>query len=140
MKAVRIVEFDAGHRVANHESKCATLHGHRYKLEAYAEADSLDSVGRVIDFSVIKEKLGGWIDDRWDHTTLVWEEDVITLEALKQMPRYKDPFICQFNPTAENMADYLINDICPELFRGTGVRISKLRLWETPNCYVEVKK
>ena len=33
----RKLEFDAGHRVMNHESKCATCHGHRYVLEVTAE-------------------------------------------------------------------------------------------------------
>lgn len=46
----RVLEFDAGHRVVNHESKCATLHGHRYKVEIVAAAPGLDSLGRVIDF------------------------------------------------------------------------------------------
>lgn len=142
MQAVRVLEFDAGHRVAQHESKCATLHGHRYKLEAYAEGVKapLDSIGRVIDFSVIKKLLGGWIDDKWDHTTLVWEQDVVTARCLESMPQFKKPFLCKFNPTAENMADYLIKEICPEIFKDTGVEIVKLRLWETPNCYVEVTK
>lgn len=140
MEAVRIIEFDAGHRVAQHESKCATLHGHRYKLEAYAIADKLDSVGRVIDFSVIKEKLGGWIDEHWDHTCLVWQQDVITLRCLQSAPQFKEPYVCHFNPTAENMAKFLVDEICPDLFEDTGVEISRVRLWETPNCYVEYKK
>ena len=40
-----------------HESKCAHLHGHNYKFEFHCTAGSLDNVGRVIDFSDIKEKL-----------------------------------------------------------------------------------
>jgi len=135
--AVRILEFDAAHRVANHESKCATLHGHRYKVEAYATAKALDEVGRVIDFSVIKAKLGEWIDLHWDHTTLIWKEDKRTLDCVTLCPGYKHPFVCDFNPTAENMAIYLLRTVCPKLFNGTGVQIVKIRLWETPNCYVE---
>lgn len=137
MKAVRILEFDSAHRVHNHESKCGTMHGHRYKVEAHAEAPNLDSVGRVIDFSVIKEKLGKWLDLYWDHTTIVWDQDMTTVTALEMMPSFKGPFIASFNPTAENMAQYLIDTICPVLFLGTGVEITKIVLWETPNCFVE---
>jgi 6-pyruvoyltetrahydropterin/6-carboxytetrahydropterin synthase len=132
----RILEFDAAHRVANHESKCATLHGHRYKVEITAEGE-LDSIGRVIDFSVLKQKIGTWLDEKWDHTTLVWQEDLETLMALLAMPRRKEPYECTFNPTAENMADHLLRDICPILLQSTGVRVIKIRLWETPNCYAD---
>jgi 6-pyruvoyltetrahydropterin/6-carboxytetrahydropterin synthase len=140
MKAVRVIEFDAAHRVHGHESKCASLHGHRYKLEAHAEAEKLDSVGRVVDFSVIKNQLGGWIDRYWDHTTLVWDQDMTTVKALESMPKFKEAFVCSFNPTAENMAQWLIDNICPILFLNSGVSITKIVLWETPNCFVEVER
>lgn len=133
----RRLEFDAGHRVMNHESKCATLHGHRYVVEVTAEAFALDSIGRVIDFSVLKEKVGGWIDEKWDHTTLVCEEDLLVASALVGLPSYKGPFICPFNPTAENMAEYLLHHVCPLVLADTGVRVTRVRLYETPNCYAE---
>lgn len=138
--AIRKIEFDAGHRVANHESKCATLHGHRYVLELYARGKALDDIGRVIDFSVLKEIIGTWIDEYWDHTTLVWKKDVETLELLKKMPQFKPPYECDFNPTAENMAAHLIQITCPHLLEFHDVEVVKIRLWETPNCYVEVTK
>lgn len=134
----RKLEFDAGHRVHNHESKCGTLHGHRYVAEITASAPELDALGRVIDFSVLKEKIGSWIDEAWDHTTLVFQDDHQTHNALLAMPRFKPPFVCSFNPTAENMAAYLLREICPKLMAGTGVTVTKIRLWETPNCHAEV--
>lgn len=134
----RKLEFDAGHRVHNHESKCGTLHGHRYVLEVTATAPELDQLGRVIDFSVLKEKIGTWIDDQWDHTTLVFQDDHQTHNALLSMPRFKPPYVCAFNPTAENMAHHLLHEIIPFLMLGTGVQVTKLKLWETPNCFAEV--
>ena len=50
--------FEAGHRVYGHESKCANLHGHSYKVERGLRSGA-GRVGRVIDFSVLKEKIGG---------------------------------------------------------------------------------
>lgn len=131
----RKLHFSAGHRVMGHEGKCATPHGHNYYVHFFAEADSLDDVGRVIDFSVIKEKLGGWIDRNWDHTFLVYSLDVETIQALSVMPKLREPYICPFNPTAENMALYLLHEIAPRELFGTSIRVSKVVLYETENCY-----
>ena len=137
IKATRILKFDAGHRVVNHESKCRSLHGHEYKAHIFAESDALDSLGRVIDFSVIKEKVGAWIDEHWDHTMILWEQDP-DLDKINSCDKAKPVFVTEFNPTAENLALFLINEICPKLLNGTGVRVSKIILFETSNCYVEV--
>ena len=45
--------------------------------------------------------------------------------------------IHNFNPTSENMANYLLNTICPELLKDTGVQVYKIKLYETENCYAE---
>ena len=136
---MRIIEFDAGHRVMKHESKCRTLHGHRYKLEIYARARNLDDIGRVIDFGVIKDKVKGWIDKEWDHNCIVSHEDIEVIKALRSIPRAKEVYIMEGNPTAENMARHLLDDVMPYLFDDTEVEVFKVRLWETPNCYAEVQ-
>ena len=70
--AVRKIHFCYGHRVMNHESKCATLHGHNGVLWVHAQPIAgLDSVGRVIDFSIIKSVIGGWVLENWDHTMII---------------------------------------------------------------------
>lgn len=135
--ATRRLEFDAGHRVMNHESKCATLHGHRYVVEVTATIAELDSIGRVIDFSVLKQKIGAWLDEHWDHTTILFDRDTVTIEALTRCPQYKPPAVVPFNPTAENMAMHLLSEICPTLLAGTGVVVTKVKIWETPNCSAE---
>lgn len=121
----------------NHESKCATLHGHRYVVEITATAPALDGIGRVIDFSVLKQKIGTWLDEAWDHTTLLCHEDLQTIEALDKAPGFKKPWIAPFNPTAENMASFLLKEICPKLLEGTDVTVTKVTVWETPNCWAE---
>lgn len=133
----RTLEFDAGHRVHGHEGKCATLHGHRYKVELTAQAAQLDRLGRVIDFSVLKQKVGGWLDEQWDHNVILFVEDRVTVEAVHQCPRNKEPWVAAFNPTAENMADFLLNHVCPKVLDGTGVLVTKVVVWETPNCRAE---
>lgn len=134
----RRLQFCAGHRVLNHESKCANPHGHNYVAMIHAAAPSLDEIGRVIDFAVLKERVGGWIDRHWDHTFLVNAADGAMRDALSVCGwNGKEPFVCQFNPTAEEMALYLLREVCPVVLAGTDVRVVKVTLWETENCYAE---
>jgi len=135
----RRIEFDAAHRVMEHESKCKHLHGHRYALEATFVAKDLDNLGRVIDFGAVKETLGNWIDAHWDHATILHEKDKALGEAISAQTG-QVIFYLPYNPTAENMARYLFEHICPELFKGASVSCSYIRLFETPNCSASVGK
>ena len=56
MRITRRLEFDAGHRIPNHQSQCRHLHGHRYALEITLGGGVIDAAGRpddgmVMDFS-----------------------------------------------------------------------------------------
>jgi len=132
----RRIQFCAGHRVLNHEGKCRNLHGHNYVVLITAEADGLDFIGRVIDFSVLKQKVGGWIEQKWDHGFIVFSEDNEAKKALSVCNEQKT-FEMPANPTAENMAKYLLNTVCPAVLKGTGVRVVKVVCWETENCHAE---
>ena len=133
----RKFNFDAAHRVKNHESKCKHLHGHRFLVEVtFAAEKGLDDVGRVIDFGVLKEILGTWIDDNLDHNILLFEEDR-PLGDLIASYTGQEVFYLPFNPTAENIAYYLLHEVCPKLFTGDAKCI-KLKIYETPNCSSEV--
>ncbi|MBT3585745.1 MAG: 6-carboxytetrahydropterin synthase [Halobacteriovoraceae bacterium] len=135
---VRKIHFCYGHRVKNHESKCATLHGHNGVIWVHATPiEGLDKLGRVIDFSVLKDKVGGWVDQYWDHTMILFEQDTETLELVKKAPSFKEVFILPKNPTAENLAEYLLKEICPKVLSGSGVIVHKIVFWETENCYAE---
>ncbi len=136
LTCTRKIEFDAAHRVIGHEHKCRLLHGHRYVLEATFEASALDNVGRVIDFGVIKQVLGAWIDEHWDHNTILNEADRSLGDEISKVTGQKI-FYLQNNPTAENMAEYLLNNVCNSLFKEEMVRCTKIKLWETPNCYAQ---
>jgi len=122
----------------NHESKCKMLHGHRYALEASFVADDLDNLGRVIDFGVIREVLGSWIDDNFDHNTILCLEDKKLGEKIASETGQKIYYIKE-NPTAENIANYIFTEICPKLFANKNVKCVGIKLYETPNCYVETK-
>lgn len=129
----RYHDISCGHRVYGHESKCAHLHGHNYRITFECSGD-LDSVGRVIDFSVIKSTLCQWLEDVWDHHFLVWEEDPLA-ESLKEI----DPTVVlvPFNPTAENIATHLATFVAPLLLKDTGVTVTKCVVEETRKCSAE---
>jgi 6-pyruvoyltetrahydropterin/6-carboxytetrahydropterin synthase len=136
--AVRKIHFCYGHRVMNHESKCASLHGHNGVVWVHVlPVTDLDFLGRVIDFSVVKSLIGGWVEENWDHTMIIFKEDIKTLELLLQAPSRKAIFVLDKNPTAENLAHYLLWNVCPMLLKGRGVIVHKIVFWETENCYVE---
>ena len=137
ISCTRRIEFDAAHRVAGHEGKCKHLHGHRYALEATFKAKNLDTLGRVVDFGIIKELLGGWVDSNWDHTTILFDKDKALGKAISDITAQKI-FYLPSNPTAENMAEYIMRQICPELFVDLPIECVRIKLYETPNCYAEV--
>lgn len=138
MKITRRIQFCSGHRVLGHEGKCSNIHGHNYVALFEAEADGLDKIGRVIDFSVLKEKLGGWVMQHWDHKFIANIDDKSSIECLNKVDGSHPVWIAGFNPTAENMADYLLRIVGPDELRDTGVRLTKVTLWETENCFAEV--
>jgi len=142
--ATRRIQFCAGHRVHGHEGKCAHLHGHNYvalitaKVRGSRGPDGLDALGRVIDFGILKERVGGWIDDHWDHGMILWRGDKAAHLACE--PLHGKVYCHPTNPTAENMAGHLLFDICPRLFADTRISITKIVLWETENCHATVKR
>lgn len=137
IKCDRRIEWDSAHRVTRHESKCRTLHGHRYVAILECEADALDHAGRVVDFGVMKQRVGEWIDENLDHTTIVAAhdkelEDFCIAQAAKH--KHRMPFVMdEGEPTAENIARLLLR-VSTQLLGGSGVRVVSVRVFETPNC------
>lgn len=169
---IRSHEICAGHRVVGHESKCRHLHGHNYKFHFKVALkhgcgkvvtrgklieDGLDSVGRVIDFSVVKTTLCQWLENNWDHKFLHWEKDMLInglqccIEADTQSERgwptfgegdedlkaFNDSLVSlPFNPTAENLAAYMVEVIGPLLLEEHGVQLVECTIEETSKCHV----
>ena len=150
-QAHRYHDISCGHRVVGHESKCRHLHGHNYRVHFYCESDQLDEVGRVIDFSVIKSNLCMWLEENWDHKFLCWVKDYL-MQSIAIRDPYKEHLVerdeddfynsfasVPFNPTAENMAEYLLVEIGPKQLQGTGVTLTKVVIEETRKCAVTME-
>lgn len=136
-QAKRYHDISCGHRVYGHESKCAHLHGHNYRVHFVCEAEQLDQVGRVIDFSEIKHRLCEWLENNWDHKFLMWEQDpeFLALESLDP----KGVVAVPFNPTAENIAEYLVKAVGPAELTGTGITLVHCTVDETRKCSASYK-
>jgi 6-pyruvoyltetrahydropterin/6-carboxytetrahydropterin synthase len=131
------LEWDSGHRVLGHRGKCRHLHGHRYAAEITVQSPDLDGLGMVVDFGVIKERVGGWIDQSWDHNLLLHPDDPLLELSNKQLQEvcgdrlpYVMPPPCP-NPTAENIARVLYDAAVGLL---DPLKVVEVTVWETPTC------
>lgn len=87
------IEISACHHlVLSYESKCSKLHGHNWIIQIFCKAKELNQDGMVIDFTLIKEKIHGYLD----HGNL--------------------NELLPFNPTAENIARWIVEQF-PECYK-----------------------
>lgn len=105
--------FAAGHALRNYRGKCENVHGHNYRCQVTVEGAELDSVGLLVDFVELKRVVHGVLD-RLDHT---WLNDFPPFDVL--------------NPSAENIAKYIYDEVFDGLKAKTGIRVGSIRLWET---------
>lgn len=140
----RKLEFDAGHRIPDHKSQCRNLHGHRYTLEitltgAVISQEGHSDNGMIMDFSDVKTIARERLVDVWDHAFITYAKDTAVREFLESLPGHKTVVI-DCIPTVENLARTAFNILKPAFADrfGTGLRLSKLVLHETPNCWAEI--
>jgi 6-pyruvoyltetrahydropterin/6-carboxytetrahydropterin synthase len=124
-------EIHCGHRVYGHEGKCQHLHGHSYIFHLHCQSTSLDKLGRVIDFAVIKHRICQWLEDHWDHKLILWEHDPWAAKLI-----HIDTTIVTipYNPTAENLAKYLVETVAPPLLHDCPVTLYQVTVEETSKC------
>ena len=135
--AVRFHDISVGHTVTGHESKCAHLHGHNYRIHfKIAAKTGLDEVGRVLDFSVIKSILCEWLETYWDHKFLVNALDPRATLLVEADP--KGVVLLGWNPTAENMAEFLLKELGPRILPDH-VELVWVKVEETYKCSVEAE-
>jgi 6-pyruvoyltetrahydropterin/6-carboxytetrahydropterin synthase len=106
--------FDAAHKLLDYEGKCAELHGHTWKVEVFVVGEKINSVGILVDFSILKEKLNKIIE-RLDHKFL---------NDLKEMG----------NPTCENLSKYIFENL-KDLPKH--VKLERVRVWEGEKSWCE---
>ena len=143
MQITRRLEFDAGHRIPNHNSQCKHLHGHRYAIEItlsgkVIKTEGISEQGMVMDFSEVKNIAKAHVVDAWDHAFLVYRGDHVVLDFLRTLPDHKT-VVLDVIPTAENLA-MVAFDLLDHAYNntfGNDLRLERVRLYETPNNWVD---
>jgi 6-pyruvoyltetrahydropterin/6-carboxytetrahydropterin synthase len=107
--------FSAGHALRGYQGKCENPHGHNYKVRVTLAGDTLNDIGLLVDFKVLKSAMNQ-ATNPLDHQNL---NDI-------------EPFR-EENPSAENIARHLYRSINTHLILETGgsIRIKKVKVWET---------
>lgn len=109
--------FDSAHFLPNHAGKCKNTHGHQWRVRVTIEGKVNGETGMLIDFQDLKRVVNKYVIDVLDHKLL---NEVVS-----------------FMPTAENLAEYIYEQIAYGLFLNgyAGViKVVKIELWETPDC------
>ena len=113
------IEISAAHRLdLPYESKCENPHGHNWIIEVEVSSESLNISGMVVDFTLISK-----IVKKLDHQNL--------------------NCILNFNPTAENIAQWIVNEIETEINKQklyhNNIHVSKVTVQESEGniaCYI----
>ena len=139
LEITKSIEWDMGHRIPKHSHKCRNPHGHRYRLEltlsgAVNTERGSSQEGMVHDFGDIKTHMEETIYQRLDHCFLAAEDDPIFAHIAHEHPDLKI-ILVPFIPTAENILVWCYQALS-ENFPGH-LRITKLRLHETPTSFAE---
>jgi 6-pyruvoyltetrahydropterin/6-carboxytetrahydropterin synthase len=142
----KTIEFDAGHRVPNHDSKCKNPHGHRYKVEAILHAEDViqeeghPSQGMLADFSFLKQALTECVHDPLDHGFIYHVSDFEVSCMASDHPHFKwieFPYI----PTAENIARWTFGQLLVWFAKHSeqvhNFRLACVTVWETPTSVAQ---
>lgn len=108
-------EFDAAHKIGDHDGKCENLHGHTWKVRVSYIGRELNNKNMLVDFGKLKEDIGNVIDEL-DHSYL---NEVLDLK----------------NVTSEVLGKYIKDEI-PTTYRDGDVCLHSVEVWESERSKV----
>ncbi|MCX6877205.1 MAG: 6-carboxytetrahydropterin synthase [Verrucomicrobia bacterium] len=142
----KAIEIENGHLLTKHPDQCRFPHGHTRKVEFVLEAEELDENQMVCDFKIIKDAVGDWLDG-FDHALCMNTADPAYQDF---KVRYGERVIGFENqdPTTEVMArtifDHSLEALAAYAQGGdtgyrlaAGVRLIRVRVWETSSSWAE---
>ncbi|MFQ5449979.1 MAG: 6-pyruvoyl tetrahydropterin synthase family protein [Nitrospinaceae bacterium] len=107
--------FSAAHQLRGYDGKYENLHGHNWGATVIVEAGELDSIGVGMDFMKLKEQVEA-ILARLDY------------QNINEVPPFD-----QLNPSAENIARWLFQELSAEVNAGT-IRVKRVEIREMDDC------
>ena len=111
MYKIKVIScFSAAHFLRNYRGKCESLHGHNWKVEVEISRKKLNSLGLVMDFKELKEKLNKVLENL-DH------------KVLNEIDYFKER-----NPTSEEIAFYIFSQLKKILPQDC--QLVKVSVWE----------
>jgi 6-pyruvoyltetrahydropterin/6-carboxytetrahydropterin synthase len=112
-----IVDFEAAHCLRNYPGKCSRLHGHNWQVEVTVCGTKLNDLGLLIDFRDLKatvQEILGQLDHYY----------------LNELPAFQE-----INPSAENFAKYLYDELAAAP-ACNGLHLKSIKVWESPRSAV----
>jgi len=124
------VQIDASHRLLHYQGKCANLHGHRWKIEVWIEGEPDATTCILLDYNVIKLAIG-----KYDHQIILNRDDPMAA----CIEKFQHVLTTPGDPTSELLA-LIFKDDLDAICRAQGIaaHVTKIRVWESPNCYAEI--
>jgi len=133
----REFRWEAAHRICEgYDRKCSHNHGHSWcaRITVRLRPDAeLNTVGFVIDFDDL-DRVGEWINDHWDHATLVADTDLPLLNFLQQQGQRH--YVIQGNPTSERICQILF-DKARQIIEDE--RVEVWEVWVRETCTSEAR-
>jgi len=105
----------SAHQLHGYDGPCMHMHGHTWKIEMIVCGETLDGVGLLADFKILKAKL---------------KEVIMPLDhvVLNDVPAFKD-----LNPSTENLARHIYRALKPKC---APLRLKQVEVWESDTASV----
>ena len=105
----------SAHQLHGYDGPCKDMHGHTWKVEVVVCGETLDQVGLLTDFKILKASLKQVLAPL-DHV------------VLNDLPAFKD-----LNPSTENLARHIF---CALRGHCASLRLKHVQVWESDTASV----
>ncbi|RJR29693.1 6-carboxytetrahydropterin synthase [Candidatus Microgenomates bacterium] len=145
VKLVRQMYTETAHRLMDYKGRCAHVHGHSWLWKVEIAGPVRQPTGFVMDFADLKQIMQKVIDP-FDHALLLRNDDPllrlgtgnawVTPYSQERTPRLH---IFEWNPTSENLCNYVAKEIQKVLSEAPHLRLIRVSVSETANNSVVVE-
>lgn len=122
MYSLRVeADFAAAHSLTHYHGKCERLHGHNYRVRAFARGETLGEGGMLLDFGVLRGALRS-VCAELDHRNL------------------NDLAVFAEDPSAERIAEYVFGRLEATLPQESAALLWAVEVFETPTSLARYER